>query len=181
MSIRYTRFPVPDGWWRLPDRSSPTLETRPFEAIGITNWWWAYTEEGQPVAVCNTDVEVVEGMAPPNYAMGVLAEIWRRETGLSIFDHLRLGIAPIECKYNGKLLDFKVERIELKPRHEYDAHSNLYEDRIVAEAVEQLKSQMRRNLRAFPTCGYGGLVNVFGKINRSAKTIQAGLTCNCGY
>lgn len=86
---------------------------------------------------------------------------------------------PEKCRYHDEPTGITIENVMLLDNDPVDMWSKNTEDRLISESLENAGRQLKYRLRSWPICGNGGTVDLWGYLDRAAKTVTAHWCCSC--
>lgn len=86
---------------------------------------------------------------------------------------------PIHCRHHDEPTGIVIQNVMLLDREPVDIWSKNKEEDLVTAALENAGRQLKYRLRSWPVCGNGGEVELWGYLDREAKTVTAHWCCSC--
>lgn len=85
----------------------------------------------------------------------------------------------VKCRHHDEPTGIVIQNVMLLDNDPVDVWSKNTEDNLVTEALENAGRQLKYRLRSWPICGNGGEVDLWGYLDREAKTVTAHWCCSC--
>ena len=86
-----------------------------------------------------------------------------------------------KCRYHDQPTNITIENVMLLDNEPVDMWSKNAEDRLITDALSKAGGMLKYRLRSWPICGSGGRVDLWGYLDREAKTVTAHWCCSCSY
>ena len=83
------------------------------------------------------------------------------------------------CRYHDQPTNITVENVLLLDNEPADYWSKNTEDKLVSDALDKAAGMLKYRLREWPICGNGGDIELWGYLDRQAKTVTAHWCCSC--
>lgn len=83
------------------------------------------------------------------------------------------------CRYHDQPTNIVIENVLLLDNDPSDYWSKNTEDKLISDALNKAAGMLKYRLREWPICGNGGDIELWGYLDRQAKTVTAHWCCSC--